>query len=315
MDCINLGSIKRKTIADKIIRILFLATTIICSLCVVVIALFILIKGVTPFFKKYEVNGEYYSVSFTKFLFGNVWFRSPNVYGAGYIIVNTIIVTFLAILFSVPISILTALFIAKIAPKRIGVVLNAMVELLSGIPSIIYGLFGRGVITNFVSSLGKLFGIQTAGGLSLLATSIVLAMMILPTITMISVTAIKSVSNSLILGSLALGASPTQTNFKVVLTTAKGGIFSGIILGVGRALGEATAVSMVCGNKGAGPTFSLLDTTRTLTSTMLQGIHETNGMDYDIRFSIGLLLIVIIIVTNLILNAIKNRIGNTNAKK
>lgn len=315
MENINLASIKRKTIIDKIVRILFLATTIICSLCVVFIAIFILIKGLTPFFKSYEVNGNLYKVSVTKFLFGNRWFKSPNIYGAGYIVIDTILVSVLSLLISVPISILTALFIARIAPKKIAMVLNTMVELLSGIPSIIYGLFGMGVITKLVIGIGNLFGVQTAGGLSLLATALVLAMMILPTITMISVTSIKSVSNSLVLGSLALGASTTQTNFKVVLTSAKSGIFSGIILGVGRALGEATAVSMVCGNAISGPSLNLLQTTRTLTSTMLQGIHETTGMDYDIRFSVGLLLIVIIIVTNLILNVIKNRIGNINGKK
>ena len=164
------------------------------------------------------------------------------------------------------------------------------IELLSGIPSIIYGLFGLGVLTKLVEGLGSIFGIQTAGGISLLATVLVLSIMILPTITTIAITSISSVNNSLILGSLALGASPTQTNFKVVLIGAKSGIFSGIILGIGRALGEATAITMVCGNSGSGISFNPFDITRTLTSTMLQGIHESSGMDYDIRFSIGLLL-------------------------
>lgn len=315
MENIDLNKIKSKTIIDKIIRIAFLTITVLCSLCVVFIALFICIKGVTPFFKSYKINGEYYKVNVFKFLFGTKWFKSPNVYGAGYIVINTIIVTILSLIISVPISIFTALFIAKIAPKRLGEVLNSIVELLSGIPSIIYGLFAAGVITNIVDKMGSLFGIQTAGGISLLSTVLVLSIMILPTITMISITAIKSVNNSLVLGSLALGASKTQTNFKVVLTSAKSGIFSGIILGIGRALGEATAVTMVCGNSGSGPTFSLFDITRTLTSTMLQGIHETSGIDYDIRFSVGLLLIIIIIITNLVLNIIKNRIGMPNGKK
>ena len=305
-------NIKRKTIIDKIIRYAFLAITCLCSLCVIFIAIFIFIKGLTPFFKKYEIIGSYYRVNFWKFITGNTWFKSPNIYGAGYIIINTIIVTALSLLIACPISILTALFISKIAPKRLSIILNSIIELLSGIPSIIYGLFGAGIITQIVSNFGAFFGIQTAGGISLLSTVLVLAIMILPTITMISVTSINSVNNSLILGSLALGASKTQTNFKVVLTSAKSGIFSGIILGVGRALGEATAVSMVCGNSGSGPNIGLFDITRTLTSTMLQGIHETTGMDYDIRFSIGLLLIVIIIITNVLLNFIKNRIGRQN---
>ena len=135
-------------------------------------------------------------------------------------------------------------------------------------------------------------------------------MMIIPTITLISITSIKSVKEDYIKGSLALGASPTQTNFKVVLTSAKSGIFSGIILGVGRALGEATAVTMVAGNATSGPTFNLFDITRTLTSTMLANIKETSGLSYDIRFSVGIFLILIILVTNLILNFIRKRIGN-----
>lgn len=307
--------IKRKTLIDNIVKKIFLSITILCSIIVILIAIFIAVKGLTPFFKTYDINGEKYSVNFFEFIFGNTWFKSPNHYGAGYIIINTILVTILSLLIAVPISILTALFIARIAERRIGIVLNSIIELLSGIPSIIYGLFGSGVITVFVSNLGDVFGIQTAGGISLLSTVLVLSIMIIPTITMISITAIKSVNRSIILGSLALGASTTQTNFKVVLTSAKSGIFAGIILGIGRALGEATAVSMVCGNAGSGPSFSLFDITRTLTSTMLQGIHETSGMDYDIRFSIGLLLIIIIIATNIGLNYIKNRIGNHNAKK
>ena len=311
----NYNKIVQKTVLDKIVKYIFLSITIFCSLCIIFIALFVFVKGITPFIKKYETSSGLVSVSFIKIIFGNRCFTSPNIYGAGYIIINTIIVTLLALLISVPISVLTALFVVRIAHKRISIILSMVIELLSGIPSIIYGLFGVGVITNIVSGIADFFGIQTAGGISLLSTVLVLAIMILPTITTISITSIASVNNNLVLGSLALGASNTQTNFKVVLLSAKSGIFSGIILGVGRALGEATAVSMVCGNSGSGPNFSLFDITRTLTSTMLQGIHETSGMDYDIRFSIGLLLIVIIIVTNLLLNFFKNRIGNINGTK
>ena len=139
-------------------------------------------------------------------------------------------------------------------------------------------------------------------------------MMIIPTITMVSVTAINAVKQDQVNGALALGASVTQANFKVVLTGAKSGIFSGIILGVGRALGEATAVSMVIGNAGSGPNFNLFATSRTLTSTMLLGIHETSGLDYDIRFSVGVILIVFILLTNILLNLVKNRMGNNHAK-
>ena len=111
------------------------------------------------------------------------------------------------------------------------------------------------------------------------------------------------------LGSLALGASRTQTNFKVVLSAAKSGIFAGLVLGLGRAFGEATAVSMVAGNAMTGPTWNLFDITRTLTSTMLSGLKETTGLDYDIRFSVGIILMIIVLLTNLAIQYIKRKIG------
>ena len=158
--------------------------------------------------------------------------------------------------------------------------------------------------------ISEIFNIQTLGGQSVFTASLVLGMMIFPTITMVSITSIQAVNNNLILGSLALGASKTQTNFKVVLKGAKNGIFTGIILGVGRALGEATAVSKVCGNAQVGPTFSLFDTTSTITTTILSGFNEASGMAYDIKFSLGIVLIIIIVSTNIVLNLVKKKVGN-----
>ncbi len=304
----------RKTVIDKVLRYMFMAIAVLCSMAIAIIAVFIFYRGSLPFIKNYQIDGQNYHVNLWRFLTGNIWFQPPNLYGAGFIILNTLYVTFLSLVLAVPISILTALFIVRIAPKKIGNILNSVIELLASVPSVIYGLFGVGVINVMVKNISNAVGYQSAGGLSVLSTVLVLAMMIMPTITMVSVTTIKSVKQELITGSLALGASHAQTNYKVVLTSAKSGIFSGIILGVGRALGEATAVSMVCGNSGAGFTLNIFDTTSTLTSTMLLGLHETSGVDYDIRFSVGILLIVIIIVTNVILNTIKNRIGKVYAR-
>lgn len=314
MENIECKDLKRKIIVDKAFKYFFLFITALCALIIIFIGTFIVIKGFTPFIKKYEISDNLYSVDMKNFLIGNFWYKSPNLYGAGFIIVNTIYITCIALILAVPISILTALFITRIAPKWFSKILKSVIELLASIPSVIYGLFGLGVITIFVKNTASLFGVQSSGGLSVLSAALVLAIMIMPTITMISTTAIQSVKNDIILGSLALGASMTETNFKVVLTSAKSGIFSGIILGIGRALGEATAVSMVCGNAGSGPNFNLFETTRTLTSTMLLGIHETSGMDYDIRFSIGILLIGIILITNVSLNLLKNRIGKASGK-
>ena len=188
--------------------------------------------------------------------------------------------------------------------------MQSVIELLASVPSVVFGIFASGVITAIVRYLASMMGISTFGGSSLLAVIILLAIMIFPTLTSMSITAIKAVDPDLESASLALGATKTQTNFKVVLTAAKSGIFAGAILGLGRAFGEATAVSMVAGNKLFGPTFDLFDITRTLTSTILTGLKETTGLDYDIRFSVGLVLIAVIFVSNWILNQVKKRIGN-----
>jgi len=125
---------------------------------------------------------------------------------------------------------------------------------------------------------------------------------------------IRSVGKDIEHGSLALGATKTQTNFKMILTSAKSGIFASAILGIGRALGEATAISLVAGNSKSGPSLGMFDITSTLTSTMLEGLKETVGLDYDIRFSVGLVLMVVILLTNLILNYIKKKVGNVDVK-
>ncbi|MCL2522528.1 MAG: phosphate ABC transporter permease subunit PstC [Erysipelotrichales bacterium] len=305
---VDLKDIRRKTLIDKISQKVFLLLTLFCASIIVFIVLFILIRGLMPFIVRYDTPIGPLRVNPWRFMTGGTWYEPPNLYGIGFIIINTLYVVFLAILIAVPISVLTALFIARIAPKKIGAAMNYVVELLASIPSIIYGVFGIGVITAFVRGTASIFGFQSAGGISTIATVLVLAIMIMPTVTMLSISAIKAVRKELVHASLALGTSEAQTNFRIVIPSAKGGIFSGIILGVGRALGEATAVSMVAGNAGSGPTFSLFDTTRTLTSTMLLGLKETTGLDYDIRFSVGIVLIIIIIVTNIILNRFKKRL-------
>ena len=168
-----------------------------------------------------------------------------------------------------------------------------------------------GVINPLVRDLAKIFSLQTAGGISMLSVIIVLTMMIVPTITMLSITSMRAVKKDLISASLALGATKSQTNYKIVIGGAKSGIFAALILGIGRAMGEATAVSMVCGG-ATGIAISLFSPTATITSTMIQGIHESTGLNYDIRFSLGIVLIVIIFVTNVALNLIKKRISKND---
>lgn len=304
---------KNKMIYDNIVRYSFLVVAILSASTIIITAVFIFLKGMSPFVNSYNivhdgVQGSY-RVNFFSFLGGTTWFSPPNNYSIGFIIINTICVVLWALIIAAPVSVLTALFVTRIAPKPISMAVTYIIEILASIPSIIYGLFGMGVITRFVKSISGVFGYQSAGGLSMLSASLVLAIMIIPTITLLSITAIRAVRDDQINASLALGASPTQTNFKIVLRAAKSGIFSGIILGVGRALGEATAVSMVAGNAGSGPNFNPFGLTRTLTSTMLMGIKETTGLDYDIRFSVGLVLIVIILLSNALLNFAKRKVA------
>ena len=182
--------------------------------------------------------------------------------------------------------------------------------MLAAVPSVVYGVFASGVIVPFVDQFATVLGFSTFGGRSMLAVVILLAIMVLPTMTSLSIVSMNAVDKNLELGSLALGASPTQTNFKVVLTSAKSGITTGLILGLARAFGEATAVSMVAGNKPTGPTWNPFDITRTLTSTMLSGMKETSGVDYDVRFSVGIVLMIIILISNLMIHAFKRKVGN-----
>lgn len=304
-----------KEIIDFFARLVFLITTIISASFIIIIIVFVAREGIKPFVTD---NGGLGSVNLVRFLTGTTWLEGPtfrsNLYSVGFIIINTLYISFLALLISMPIGVLTALFIAKIAPKKISSILRTVIELLAAIPSIVYGLFGSGVILKLVYNLAKVFGVQSQGGNSILATVLVLSLMILPTITALSEVAIRSVVKEIELGSLALGATKTQTNFKVVLSSAKSGIFSAAILGIGRALGEATAVSLVAGNARSGPTFNFFQTTSTLTSTMLQGLKETIGIDYDIRFSVGIVLMIVIFITNASLNFIKRRVGNVDVK-
>ncbi len=305
----------KKEFVDFLVRVFFLICTIISASFIFIIIFFIAREGIKPFVTDNDGIGR---VNIIRFLMGTTWlegtvFRS-NLYGVGFIIVNTVYITLLALLIAMPVGVLTALFIAKIAPKKLSEILRTTVELLAAIPSIVYGLFGSGVILKIVYDLAKVFGVQSPGGNSVLATVLVLALMILPTITALSEVAVRSVRSDIEKGSLALGATKTQTNFKVVLTSAKSGIFTAAILGTGRALGEATAVYLVAGNARSGPSLGLFQTTSTLTSTMLQGLKETIGIDYDIRFSVGIVLMIIILLTNTILNFVKRRIGKVDVK-
>lgn len=290
---------------DQLFLTIFRICGGIAALMIVLIFVFVLQRGIQVFLPNYA----YGQVNLWEFLTGMVWRQDQDTYGLAFIVVNTLTTAIFAGLISFPLAVLTALFIVKIVPKRIRQLFVTTVEMLAAIPSVVYGVFASGVITKMVINIAAAFGITTKGGISALSVIILLAIMIFPTICSLSISAISAVDRNLELGSLALGASQTQTNFKVVLTSAKSGIFAGLILGLGRAFGEATAVTMVAGNAMTGPTWNIFDTTRTLTSTMLAGMHETSGADYDIRFSVGIVLMVVILLTNWLIHIVRKRIG------
>lgn len=298
---------KRKMLTDSIFKYIFKLAGLISAIFIILIFVFILNKGVRVFLPGYEFGQQ----DFVKFMTGTQWRQDSAIYGVFFIIINTLIASLGATILSFPISVLSALFIVKIAPKKLSEIMTTIVELLAAIPSVVYGVFASGIIVSMVDTLAKFFNQRSWGGNSMLAVILLLAIMIYPTITMLSIAAIRAVPKELEHGSLALGASKTQTNFKVILIAAKSGIFAGLILGLGRAFGEATAVSMVAGNKMYGPTWNLFDITRTLTSTMLAGLKETTGLDYDIRFSVGIVLMIIILISNYLINRVKTNLGRS----
>ncbi len=310
-----MNRLSKRPIVDKYVQWTLMSAAVLSAAFVFVIAGIILYRGVTPFITNNDGLGN---VNLLRFFTSGVWLEgqafASNLYGIGFLIVSTLYITLLSLLISAPVGVLTALLIAKIAPKPLAKIFRTVIETLAAIPSIVYGLFGAGMILKLVYDFSAAVGYQSKGGNSVLATAMVLALMTIPTVTAVSEVAIRSVDPALEQGSLALGASKTQTRFKVVLSAAKSGIFTALILGVGRSLGEATAVSLVAGGRRSGYSFDLLDTTSTLTTIMLEGLKETTGIDYDIRFSVGLVLMSVILITNVVLNAVKRRVGKIDVK-
>ena len=300
------SSLSLNKVKDIFYKGIFSLCGLIAGSMILVIVGFILFRGVSVFLPSYGMD----RIGLFDFLTGLTWQSDQGQYGVLFIVINTVMTSFFALMISFPISVLTALYVVKMAPNWISHLMQVIIELLAAVPSVVYGVFASGVIVLGVDKFAMLFGISTYGGRSMLAVIILLALMILPTMTSLSIVSIRAVDKNLELASLALGASHTQTNFKIVLLSAKSGIFAGLILGLSRALGEATAVSMVAGNRSMGPTLNPFDITRTLTSTMLSGLSETTGVDYDVRFSVGIVLIALILISNTLIHIVKRKVGH-----
>lgn len=284
---------KNKYIAEKISKNVFMISALIAVASLLLIIGFVFYKGLTPFlFKDY---------SFIEFITGSKWIPSADKFGISSMVVASLIATTGALIIGVPVGILTAVFIAELAPKKLAKIISPAVELLAGIPSVLYGIFGLAVI---VPAIQNIFNLPK--GQSLLAVIIVLAIMMLPTIISVSETAIRSVPKAYKEGSLALGASNIETIFKVVLPAAKSGILAAVILGIGRALGETMAVILVAGNSPVMPS-SLMDSVRPLTTNIALEMGYAFGTHQEMLFATGVVLFTFILILNIVLNKVSNK--------
>lgn len=290
---------KTKSMVEKIASMIFICCAIVSIIAALSITVYMFISGTPAIFK----------VGIVEMLFSHVW--NPTAvdpqFGILYIILTSIIGVFLAIIIGVPIGILTAINLAEIADEKIRSILKSAIELLAGIPSVIYGLLGILIINPLMFSLEKkIFAGSTThqftGGSNLISAVIVLAIMILPTLINITETSLKTVPDDYRKSSLALGASQMQTIFKVVLPAAKNGIMSAIVLGVGRAIGEAMAILLVAGNSVNAP--YLFNSVRFLTTGIVSEMSYASGLHREVLFTIGLVLFVFILIINLVLSFI-----------
>lgn len=286
---------KTKYTIEKLAKNVFMVSALLAVISLLLIIGFVFYKGLTPFIAK--------GYSFIDFITGTTWVPSANKFGILPMIVASIISTIGALLIGAPIGILTAVFIAEVAPKKVAKVICSGVDLLAGIPSVLYGLFGLAVI---VPTMQDLFNLPK--GQSLLAVIIVLSIMMLPTIISVSQTAIKAVPNAYREGSLALGASKIETIFKVVLPAAKSGILAAVVLGTGRALGETMAVMLVAGNSPVIPN-SIMDSVRPLTTNIALEMGYAFGTHQEMLFATGVVLFAFILILNLLLNKLSNKEG------
>ena len=278
---------KTKRIKEDIIHGIFLLLGLVTVFCVLLISIYLIVAGI-PAIKE---------IGFFKFMFGTKWaptYSEPS-YGILPFILTSIYGTCGAIVIGVPIGFLCAVYLSKLAKPKVKKIVSSSISMLAGIPSVVYGLVGMLVL---VPNIRKIFNIPD--GSSLLAAIIVLAIMILPSIIKVSITSLDAVPKEYEDASLALGASEVETYFKVSVVAAKSGIITSIVLGIGRAIGEAMAVMMVSGNAANMP--SLFESVRFLTTAVASEMSYASGLQRQALFSIALVLFVFIMLINASLN-------------
>ncbi len=287
-------------VVEVIARYIFTISAIIAIFAVVSITVYMIAKG-TPAFS---------NVGVPELLFGTVWkpTASEPEYGIWYIILTSIVGTAFSVLIGVPVGLMTAVFLTEVSDKRLAAIVQPVVELLAAIPSVIYGLLGLMILNPIMYKLEKMIfagsqAHQYTGGSNLLSAIIVLAIMILPTVVNVSASSISAVSDNIRAASLALGASKIQTIFKVTIPAAKSGIMTGVVLGIGRALGEAMAINMVAGGSVNMPL--PFNSVRFLTTQLVSEMGYAEGVHRQVLFAVGLVLYIFIMVVNLILHKMR----------
>lgn len=275
---------------EQTMRLVFLAAACVSIAATITICIFLFANGVPAMLK----------IGLKNFIFGLKWKPSIDLYGIFPMIVGSITVTLGALILGVPLGLFTAVFLARYCPKQLYNFFESGVKLLAGIPSVVYGFFGLTVI---VPAIRNIFG---GNGTSILAASIVLAIMILPTIISVSESSIRAVSSLYFEGSLALGACKERSIFLVELKAAKSGIMAGIILGVGRAVGETMAVIMVAGNQAILPR-SLVKGIRTLTANIVLEMGYAADLHRDALIATSVILFIFILIINLCFSLLKEK--------
>ena len=281
--------------SDRIALSVFTVLGYLNIVFVAVICLYLLISGVPAIFK----------IGFTDFIFGTKWASTASepYFGIMPFILTSVYGTVGAIILGLPVGFFTSAYLAKFAPKKLKAAVESVVDLLAGIPSVVFGFIGMLVL---VPGIQKIFDVPD--GASLLAAMFVLAVMILPSIIKVSIGAIEAVPHEYELGSLALGANKIETVFKVVIPAANRGIGVAVVLGVGRAIGEAMAVMMVAGNVANMP--HLFESVRFLTTAVASEMSYSHGLQREALFSIALVLFVFIMVINALLNLVLKKRGS-----
>ena len=286
-------SYKKRALLERVMEYVFLAAACVSVLCVALICAFLLANGL-------PAMGE---IGVLKFLSGTRWKPGADIYGIFPMIVGSVYVTAGALLLGVPVALLTAVYLAFFCPKGLYRVLKPAVELLAGIPSVVYGFFGIVVLVPAVRALGERWD---GSGNAMLTASILLAMMILPTIIGVTESAIRAVPPQYYEGSLALGATHERSIFRTVLPAARSGILAGVVLGIGRAIGETMAVIMVAGNQPR-LTGSIFKGVRTLTANIVIEMGYAADLHREALIATGVVLFVFILIINAAVAILKRR--------